>query len=52
MMPEFSDLQIRMLALDHAVKCYPHGSDADAIILEAKKFEAYLRESQEHREAN
>jgi len=42
-MPEFSDMQIRMLALDHAIKISNEGEDANEVILNAKAFESYIR---------
>lgn len=41
-MPEFSPMQIRMLALDHAIKIAEPGSDSNVVILHAKAFEAYI----------
>ena len=42
-MPEFTETQVKMLALDHAIKIAAPGAQASDIIEAAREFEQYIR---------
>ena len=41
-MPEFSPMQIRMLALDHAIKMSAPGERPEYVINAAREYEEYI----------